>query len=613
MTLDLGTVRLLRVLAMALAAVFALSVAADVFKPLVMAILLAFLLTPLLQCFERFGLPRAVSVGLLLLTLLTVIGGIGYVVGNQFASLADHLPAYEINVRAKLSDLRLERGSAIDKAVQVVRSLEKSMSAAGSESAAPVRIVSETSFVTSLQHLLGPFEVVLTFAGVVLILLTFILIERADISDRIVQLVGWGKIGVTTKTLSLIGHRLSRYMVALSLVNACFGTVVMLGLWAIGLPYPALWGFLAALLRFIPYVGTLASLSLPEMVSIAHFPGWIQPLLVLALFGFAELATCAIEPLVYGKSTGISPTGLLVAALFWTWLWGGLGLLLANVMTVCLAVIGQSVPSLGFLGTLLQHDVNLGADLRWYQTVLNRDQEGALDLLDEALKTRPFEDVCDQIVIPTLARAEQDRVQGLIDTTDAGFIFRVVREWLDNLASRDDLFPPADGSVPENDDRSATSQDVAGAEGGTLIGLVSGGAEALILRMVNLTLAPSGLRLKVLSASGSPLHVSDRVGAFEPALILISHLPPGGLTRARYLIRRLRARYADVPLAVGFWDPTADLSRVIDQLRSASVHQVVLSVAAARTLIVQQVLSETRRTPIRPQTGTETAIETVQS
>ena len=379
-------------------------VAAEVLKPLALAVLLSFILAPIVQWFVRRGLPRSGSVALVLILVFSVVGGVTYVVGDQFASLTDQLPAYQANMQKKFVDLRPQSDSAIEKARQAVLSMESSLRPAEADYATPVRVVSENATVAQLQSFFGPFHVTIAFGGIVLLLLVFLLIESNDISDRIVQMVGWGKIGVTTKTMTQIGHVLSRYLAILAFFNLAFGVVIGLGLWAMGLPSPALWGLLAAVLRFVPYLGTIVSFSLPEIISIAHFPGWTQPILVIALFGGAELIANSIEPLVYGKSTGISPIGLLVAALFWTWLWGGLGLLLANALTVCLAVVGQSIPGLGFLGTLLRHEVEVADDLRWYQRVLHRDQDGAITLLDQALKTRPLESVCDEIVIPTLAR-----------------------------------------------------------------------------------------------------------------------------------------------------------------------------------------------------------------
>ena len=602
MNLDPNAARIFRALVVAFAIVFIMYVAAEVLKPLALAILLSFILAPLVQWVVRRGLPRSSSVALVLILVFTVVGGVTYVVGGQFASLADQLPTYQANIQKKLVALRPQNDSALDKARQLffffffffffflaISSIERSLRPADADYATPVRIVSENAKVAQLQSLFGPFHVTLAFGGVVLLLLIFVLIESNDISDRIVQMVGWGKIGVTTKTMTQIGHVLSRYLATLALFNLAFGVVIGLGLWAIGLPSPALWGLLAAVLRFVPYLGTIVSFSLPEIISIAHFPGWTQPILVIALFGGAELIANSIEPLVYGKSTGISPIGLLVAALFWTWLWGGLGLLLANALTVCLAVVGQSTPGLGFLGTLLRHEVEVADDLRWYQRVLHRDQDGAIALLDQALKSRPLERVCDEIIIPTLARAEQDHHDGFLEKRDVVFIWRVVRDWLDDLADRDDIALTAPSPAPAEHMepiRVRPTPEIAKQE---LVGIATnGGGDALILRMLNLLLKPSGVRLTILSATGSPLRVSDKVEQLECGLIVMSHLPPLGLTRTRYLIKRLRARHPDIPMVVGFWDVKADPVQVAEQLRSSSAYHVALSVAAARTMILER-------------------------
>ncbi|MGC1718184.1 MAG: AI-2E family transporter [Isosphaeraceae bacterium] len=589
MNLDPNAARIFRALVVAFAIVFIMYVAAEVLKPLALAILLSFILTPLVQWVVRRGLPRSSSVALVLILVFTVVGGVTYVVGGQFATLADQLPTYQANIQKKLVAVRPQNDSALDKARQAISSIERSLRPADADYATPVRVVSENAKVAQLQSLFGPFHVTLAFGGVVLLLLIFVLIESNDISDRIVQMVGWGKIGVTTKTMTQIGHVLSRYLATLALFNLAFGVVIGLGLWAIGLPSPALWGLLAAVLRFVPYLGTIVSFSLPEIISIAHFPGWTQPILVIALFGGAELIANSIEPLVYGKSTGISPIGLLVAALFWTWLWGGLGLLLANALTVCLAVVGQSTPGLGFLGTLLRHEVEVADDLRWYQRVLHRDQDGAIALLDQALKSRPVESVCDEIIIPTLARAEQDHHDGFLEKRDVVFIWRVVRDWLDDLADRDDVALTAPSPAPAEHMEPSRVRPTPKITKQELVGIATnGGGDALILRMLNLLLKPSGVRLTILSATGSPLRVSDKVEQLECGLIVMSHLPPLGLTRTRYLIKRLRARHPDIPMVVGFWDVKADPVQVAEQLRSSSAYHVALSVAVARTMILER-------------------------
>jgi predicted PurR-regulated permease PerM len=589
MNLDANSIRLMRALIIGGLVILAMWVAADVFKPVALAVLLTFLLAPATAKLERLGVPRVLSVALVMVLMLTVVGGVAYLVGGQFASLAEHLPEYQEKIQSKMTGLRPAGGSAFERVYDVFSGFEASNRSEEEKAAVPVRIVRGNDLVGKLHTYLGPFESIVAFGGIVLLLIVFLLFERDDIGDRIIQLVGWGKIGVTTRTLAQIGAGLSRYLAALALVNTGFGLVIGLGLWAIGLPSPALWGFLAALFRFIPYVGTVLSFSFPAVLSVAHFPGWMQLFLVFALFAVVELVVNAVEPLLYGKSTGISPIGLLVAAMFWTWLWGGLGLLLANAMTVCLAVAGRSIPGLGFLGTLLRHDVSVSDDLRWYQRVLNRDQEGALELLDEALKARSFEEVCDQIVIPILARADQDRAHEFIEGRDVAFIWRLVRDWLDDIAEDDEitLNAPESPATPEPEVEPLRVAPPVDPGEHPFVGIAAGGGgDALVLRMLNMALKPSGVRLTIMSAGGNTLQVCDKLAQAEPGLILVSHLPAG--SPPRYLTKRIRARLGDAPLVFGYWDSNADASQVVERLRPATVNRIVLSLASARAAIAHR-------------------------
>ena len=205
----------------------------------------------------------------------------------------------------------------------------------------------------------------------------FMLINREALGDRIVQLFGHRQINLTTRTMKEIGQRISHYLASIMLVNLGFGLTVGGGLWLIGVPYAALWGCMAAMMRFIPYVGAGVAFLLPLIFSVAYFPGWRQPLEVVAFFGVVEVALSYLEPVIYGKTTGVSALGLLVAAMFWTWLWGLLGTLLSTPLTLCLAVLGKYVPSLGFFATLLGQDAELDQNIRFYQRLVSLDQDGA--------------------------------------------------------------------------------------------------------------------------------------------------------------------------------------------------------------------------------------------
>ena len=333
---------------------------------------------------------------------------------RQLSTLAYQLPSYQERIQKKVDFLKPSDDTAFHRAQKVAGDVAKSLDTpvvAGHE-AMDVRVVEQPTFRQRLQAAVGPY---LEFVGVgsfVLILVLFMLMNREDLGDRIVQLFGQRQINLTTRTMGEIGQRISRYLAMITLVNAGFGLIVGLGLWAIGVPYAVLWGCLAAMMRFIPYVGAAVAFLLPLVFSVAHFPGWRQPLEVVAFFGVVEVALSYLEPVIYGKTTGVSALGLLVAAMFWTWLWGLLGTLLSTPMTLCLAVLGKYVPSLGFFATLLGEEAELDQNIRFYQRLVSLDQDGATAVVEAALKERPRAEVFDQILVPALSRAGRDAARG---------------------------------------------------------------------------------------------------------------------------------------------------------------------------------------------------------
>ncbi len=424
-----------------LAIIAAMSLAAEVLKPLALAVLLSFAVAPLVGFLERRRVPRAIAVVLTVAVALGSLSGIGYVVVRQLSTLAYELPNYQKEIQKKVNFLKPSDDTALRRAQQVAGDVAKSFDTpvvAGHE-AMDVRVVEEPTFRQRLQSAVGPY---LEFVGVgcfVLILVLFILMKREALGDRIVQLFGQRQISLTTRTIGEIGQRISRYLAMITLVNSGFGLTVSLGLWAIGVPYAVLWGCLAAMLRFIPYVGSAVAFLLPLLFSIAHFPGWRQPLEVVAIFGLVEVALSYLEPVIYGKTTGVSALGLLIAAVFWTWLWGLLGTLLSTPLTLCLAVLGKYVPSLSFFATILGKEAELDQDIRFYQRLVSLDQDGAAAVFEAALKERPRAEVFDQILVPALSRAGRDAARGELEESDMAFIRRVIGEILDDLEGTEDI------------------------------------------------------------------------------------------------------------------------------------------------------------------------------
>ncbi len=574
-----------------LAVVATMSLAAEVLKPLALAVLLSFALAPLVGFCERCRVPRAIAVLLTVALALGSVGGIGYVVVRQLATLAYQLPGYQVRIQQKVDSLTPSNDTAFYRAQKVAgdvaRSLDKPV-IAGHE-ATNVRVIEEPTFRQRLQGAVGPYLEFISVGIFVLILVLCMLMNREALGDRIVQLFGPRQINLTTRTMSEIGQRISRYLAMITLVNSGYGLMVGLGLWAIGVPYAVLWGCLAAMVRFVPYVGAAVAFLLPLVFSVAHFPGWKQPLEVVAFFATIEVALSYLEPVVYGKSTGVSALGLLVAALFWTWLWGLLGTLLSTPMTLCLAVLGKYVPSLSFFATLLGEEAELDQNIRFYQRLVSLDQDGATAVVEAALKDRPRAEVFDQILIPALSRAERDAARGELEESDLAFIRRVIGEILDDLEGTEDLgvkspAPSGNGEPGRADSRLASPPlQIAGVA-------ASGTSDALALRMLGQILAPSTCTLVNLEGAGSPMQLADRVAERSPALVILSHLPPEPLAQARYQVRRLRARFPGLAIVVGRWGEAAS-DAASEGVSGAGATHVAFTLADARDQILARAAS----------------------
>ena len=399
-----------------------LSLASEFLKPLALAVLLSFALAPLAGFLERRGLPRFVAVILTILLALGVLGAITYQVGQQLTMLANDLPRYEEHVKTKLTSLQPSQSGAFKRISAVSRDLAKTLEeppkVAGVQQ---VTVVSQPSYRERLQAAVGPTLERLGVVSFVLILVLFMLSSREDLSDRIVRLFGPSRSqpddpndgrgrpadqplpgDVHPGELDLRPDHRARARADRRPLRHALGSPVRLASFH-------------SLRR--PGDGLCPAL----IFSFAHFEGWREPLLVVALFGTLEIvANSFLEPVIYGRTTGVSALGLLVAAMFWTWLWGTLGLLLSTPLTVCLAVLGKSVPGLGFFATLLGEEPPLEPDVRFYQRLVAMDQDGATAIVETALKQQPRDAVFDQLLIPALARAEHDRARDEIDRVRAG-------------------------------------------------------------------------------------------------------------------------------------------------------------------------------------------------
>ena len=570
-----GTLRKLRPLII-LAGVVLISVilrfGSPVLLPLALAALLTFLFTPVVNALQRWGLGRVLPVVLVLVLMFSALGAVGYTLGSQVTSLGNELPKYRGNIRQKILDFRsARRGSALEQlqqeAREVIGEIKKDDTPVPGKVVStekPVPVVVERS---SMWHLPTLLEV-LASAGLVVVLVIFMLIRRHDLRNRIIRLAGHGRVATATQALDEASTRVSRYLVAQCMINGGFGIVVALGLWLIGLPYAFLWGFLAGCLRFIPYVGTWMAAALPIALSLAVFDGWQKPILVVGLFVVLEpLIYMVLEPLVYGHSAGVSEVALLVAVAYWTWVWGPIGLILATPLTVCLVVFAKYVPDLEFVVVLMADEPVLESDVSFSQRLLAGAPDEATEVVARALADGARDTVYDAVLVPALGFVRRDRAEGRIGEDDEAVILRAVREVVDDLAQ--DAPPPQPG-VRRVCIVGCPAQDK---------------GDALALTMLHALLA-NRCEVTVLNADLLTAEVAVAVEASEAPVACVAALPPTGLTRARYLVKRIRARCPEVRILVGRWGFELD-SNEVELLRNAGADGVHGSLLATRDAVFE--------------------------
>jgi predicted PurR-regulated permease PerM len=399
-----------------------LYVARMVFVPLALALLLAFLLGPLVRRLHRLGLGRVPSAILVVLFSFALLGAIGLGMASQLTDLAHRLPGYQQNVHRKVEAILSSGGGLFERISSSIHSISDELKPTPGntpkppphEEPVPVEIRHPFISVPQLvQETLGSVLRLVVMAAIVVVFVIFILIQREDLRDRLLRLAGERRINATVELIDDAAHRVSRYLLAQLLVNVFFGGMAGLGVWLIGVPNPLLWGMVAALLRYVPYLGIWIAAAMPAIVAFAVEPGWVKVPMIFGLYFVVDLLMYnCVEPLLYGSSTGISPLAILLAAVFWTWLWGPVGLLLATPLTVCIVVIGHYVPSLRFLSVLLGDNNSLKPATRFYQRLLAMGLPALRDVARGFLKKGSLEELYDEVVLPALARIELEHQRG---------------------------------------------------------------------------------------------------------------------------------------------------------------------------------------------------------
>lgn len=571
--LNLRTSRMLEV---ALVLAF-LWLASPVIVPVVLSFYLAFVLAPPCSWLERRGAPRALAMTLVFSAAFAALGVVGAVLVSQVLDLAAQLKTYSAQMSEKLAGIRDGRLQVVNDLSTAFAELSRRIDPeTAAELSTPVRIVSGTgSTLGRIQEAAGPILGPAAVTLFVLVMTLFIVARREDLRGRLIQLMGPKNVTVTTQTLGEAMTRVGHLLLTQLYINASFAAVVALGLYAIGVPYALLWGVLAGILRFVPLVGGWIAGAFPALVAFIVFPGWREAALTVGFFLVTEIALANfLEPFVLGKRTGVSALALLVAALFWTWMWGPLGLVLATPITVCAAVVGRHFPNLAFLAVAFGDEPGLNAELDFYQRLLSGTLKDAQVLAKRRAAESSVTQTFDELLVPALALLSRDLESHTINEETAA---RVTRE-IEGIARR--LGPPARDAAP-------TTPSVLGIASVSLF-------DAPILQMLRGALSAGGHTLDVVATP-------DRAAALaqleqkQPALVCIAQLPPVGNANARFLCRRVRARFPS-SFIVALVPQAADKhsQETAARLREAGASSVVYSVAEAAHALTEHEAANVR-------------------
>lgn len=578
--------------------------------PLVIAVLLSFALTPLVSRLRAHRVPRPLAVGLVVTFLVIGVTALGVAMARQITDLGNDLPRYEATLREKLKSLRtgLAQSSLVDRATETLGRLNRELeqqsggqapaAKAGDVGARPIPVEVHApperpldTYQRIIRALLEP----LTSTGIVLLLLVFILMQRDDIRDRVIRIAGVGDIETTTTALNDAAERLSKLLLAQSILNAIYGCFIAICLWVIGVPSAVVWGIVAALMRFVPYIGTFLSAIFPVLLAAAVDPGWSMVVWTLFLYVVVEpVVGQIIEPTVQGHTTGLSPLAVVLSAILWTALWGPMGLLLATPLTMCLVVLGRHIEGFAFLDVILGDQPALTAPEAFYHRLLAGAEAEAADEAERALSSSSLVDYVDTIALPGLRLAAADRKRGVLEDERLGLLLESTQGLRDELA---DARP-----VPERKKSAETGEDLsplaapASAAADTMPDLPV--LEAAALRRdwqkvegpvlclgvaTELDAAGGALLALAIERHGVPAtwestsRLSDlgRLDLAATKLIwLVSLEAHQAAARRRYVVRRLRRLAPHVDIAVAVLDdsapqPEADVDGVVATATSA--------------------------------------------
>ena len=555
----------------------------EVFLPIAVALLLTFAIAPVVSWLKRLGVPRVAAVIASVAGAFAALSLFSFIVATQVSDLAQNIPVYQINILTKVRALKenglgggiISRlGGVIERVGQEIDRQEPQLPSAAEQpkrDPIPVEVVSHEKPLEVLQNLIGPLISPLSSAGLVIIVVIFMLMEREDLRDRFIRLVGYGDLHRTTQALQDAGKRVGQYLLMQLVVNAIYAVPITIGLWVLGIPNALLWGLLALALRFVPYIGPIVGALLPLFLALAVAPGWSLLLWTAALFIVVELVTGnVIEPWLYGSHTGLSPLAIIVAAIFWTWLWGPIGLVLSTPLTVCLVVLGRHVPQFEFLDVLFGNQPVLEPHARLYQRLLAGDPEEATDHAEEMLEDKYLFEFYGKVAIPALLLGEQDRERGVMDEVQRRQVAESAMTLVANLddsaqqeageeedqeAAKAAEGQPAE-KKPEDSSGGADEEEIDLPDGLGIAVLCAGGRGELddaAAAMLAQVLEVQGAETTRASFAGLEPSAIQRLDLSAVDCVAIGFLNRQSAQHARFMVRRLKRIKPKLRVGIVFW------------------------------------------------------------
>jgi predicted PurR-regulated permease PerM len=585
--------------------VAALWAAKAVLIPIALAILLTFILAPICNRLERWHLGHVMSVIVVAALSFIIIGVIGWIVAGQFIDLAAKLPYYRDNIRQKMDDIRIPPGGTIERITENLKGLTQEIftPANGADPSRiedpsndePIPVTVEPAPpgpIETMRQTIGPVLGPLASAGIVIVFVIFMLLQRNELRDKIIRLIGQGRLTVATQAIDDAASRVSRYLLMQFVINATYGVAVAIGLFFIGLPSAVLWGVLAMLVRFIPYVGPWIGAVLPILLSMAVFDRWTPVLLTAGLFVVIELISNNImEPLLYGARTGISAVAVLASAVFWTWLWGPVGLVLATPLTVCVVVLGRYMTQLEFLNVLLSDEPGLSPAARVYQRLLAMDQDEVFEICESYLAETDTTllDLYENVLLPALAMAERDRHHDRIDPDREPAVYQGMRDLVEELGERkrsEEQTVRKNGDAAGAESISPAARGIGTPDSSKRIACVTArdAADEIAAIMFAHVLQSEGIRAQVFPQGIGSAELVSQLEADKPDAICISAVPPQTVVRTRQLCQRLSARLPQVKIVTGVWT-LSDVSQVQNRLGACQSEHVVGTFADAIAML----------------------------